>query len=191
MPRHADPDLEKRVLDAAQKLWRGGGDKTLSMRALAKAARTNTPAIYRRFKDREDILRALLLRARTKQVEAIQAARSLEEALELYIDFALRNPWEYQLYYAREHDRLRPPVARSPQIGPGFIWVQNQLAQRLGGSPADHASLVLALWAVAHGTVELLISKVVPPARAAELRDGCRRAVAVLLDEAAQKPKGG
>ena len=74
MPRHADPDLEKRVLDAAQKLWRGGGDRTLSMRALARAARTNTPAIYRRFKDRKDILRALLLRARTKQVEAVQAA---------------------------------------------------------------------------------------------------------------------
>ncbi len=37
MPRHADPDLEKRVLDAAQKLWRGGGDRTLSMRALARA----------------------------------------------------------------------------------------------------------------------------------------------------------
>ena len=190
MPRHPDPELEKRVLDAAQKLWRGGGDKRLSMRALARAAGTNTPAIYRRFKDREDILRALLLRARTKQVEAIQAARSLEEALELYVDFALRNPWEYQLYYAQQHERLRPPVSRSPEIGPGFVWVQNQLAERLGGSAADHASLVLALWAIAHGTVELLNSKVVPPARAAELRKGCRHAVAVLLRDAKQESKG-
>ncbi len=189
MPRHADPDLEKRVLDTAQKLWRGGGDKTLSMRALARAARTNTPAIYRRFKDREDILRALLLRARTKQVQAIQAARSLEEALELYIDFALQNPWEYQLYYSQQHEMLRPPVSRSPEIGPGFVWVQNQLAERFGGDAGDYASLVLALWALAHGTVELLISKVVPPARAAELREGCRRAVGVLLREAGQKSK--
>jgi AcrR family transcriptional regulator len=189
MPRHADPDLEKRVLDAAQKLWRGGGDKTLSMRALAMAAHTNTPAIYRRFKDREDILRALLLRARTKQVEAIQSARSLEEALELYIDFALRNPWEYQLYYAQQHEMLRPPVSRSPEIGPGFVWVQKQLAERFGGSPDDHTSLVLALWAFAHGTVELLISKVVPPARAAELRAGCRHAVDLLLREAKRKTR--
>ncbi len=188
MPRHADPNLEKRVLDAAQKLWRGGGDKTLSMRALAKAARTNTPAIYRRFQDREDILRALLLRARTKQVEAIQAARSLEEALELYIDFALQNPWDYQLYYSQQHEMLRPAVSRSAEIGPGFVWVQKQLAERLGGS-ADHASLVLALWALAHGTVELLISKVAPPARAAELRAGCRQAVEVLLRDAEKKAK--
>ena len=181
MPRHADPDLEKRVLDAAQKLWRGGGDRTLSMRALARAARTNTPAIYRRFKDRKDILRALLLRARTKQVEAVQAARSLEEAIDLYINFALRNPWEYELYYLQEHEQLRPAVSRSSQIGPGFTWLQQQLADRLGGSPEEHASLGLAVWGLAHGTVMLLISKVVPPARAAELRVGCREAIAVLL----------
>jgi len=189
MPRHADPDLEKRVLDAAQKLWRGGGDRTLSMRALARAARTNTPAIYRRFKDRKDILRALLLRARTKQVEAIQSARSLEEAIDLYIDFALRNPWEYELYYLQEHEQLRPAVSRSPEIGPGFIWLQKQLAERLGKSHDDHASLGLALWGLAHGTVMLLISKVVPAARAAELRAGCREAIAVLLKGAEGKPR--
>jgi AcrR family transcriptional regulator len=181
MPRQADPDLEKRVLDAAQKLWRGGGDKTLSMRALARAARTNTPAIYRRFKNRKDILRALLLRARTKQVEAIQSARSLEEAIDLYIDFALRNPWEYELYYLQEHEQLRPAVSRSPEIGPGFMWLQKQLAERLAGSPGEHASLALALWGLAHGTVMLLISKVVPPARASELRAGSKAAIGVLL----------
>ncbi len=188
MPRQADPELEKRVLDAAQKLWRGGGDKTLSMRALARAARTNTPAIYRRFKDRKDILRALLLRARTKQVEAIQSARSLEEAIDLYIDFALRNPWEYELYYLQEHEQLRPAVSRSPEIGPGFVWLQQRLAERLGGAPEKHAALGLALWGLAHGTVMLLISKVVPPARAGELRAGCREAIAVLLQRAEGKP---
>jgi AcrR family transcriptional regulator len=189
MPRQADPDLEKRVLDAAQRLWRGGGDKTLSMRALARAARTNTPAIYRRFKDRKDILRALLLRARGKQIEAIQAARSLEEAIELYIEFALRNPWEYELYYLQEHEQLRPAISRSPEIGPGFQWLQKQLAERLGGSPEEHTSLALALWGLAHGIVMLLISKVVPAARAAELRAGCREAIAVLLKGAEEKPR--
>lgn len=185
MPRQADPDLEKRVLDAAQKLWRGGGDKTLSMRALAKAARTNTPAIYRRFKDRKDILRALLLRVRGKQIEAVQAARSLEEAIDLYVEFGLRNPWEYELYYLQEHELLRPTVSRSPEIGPGFVWLQNQLAKQLGGSPEQYASLALSLWALAHGTVMLLTSKVVPPARTAELRAGCRAAVGALLKGAA------
>ena len=189
MPRHADPDLEKRVLDAAQRLWRGGGDQTLSMRVLAKAARTNTPAIYRRFKNRDEIVRALLLRVRSRWVQAIQSARSLEEALDFYIDFALQNSWEYELYFAQQHARLRPHESRSPEIGPGFVWVQQQMAQRLGGSPEQHAPLVLALWSLAHGTVMLLISKVVPPARAPELRAGCRQAVEVLLREAEKKSR--
>lgn len=189
MPRQADPGLEKRVLDAAQKLWQGGGDRTLSMRALARAARTNTPAIYRRFKDRKDILRALLLRARTKQVEAIQSARSLEEAIDLYIDYALRNPWEYELYYLQEHEQMRPAVSRSAEIGPGFIWLQQRLAERLGGAPEEHASLGLALWGLAHGTVMLLISKVTPTARTAQLRAGCREAVEVLLSKAEQRSR--
>jgi hypothetical protein len=87
----------------------------------------------------------------------------------------------------QEHEQLRPAVSRSPEIGPGFAWLQNQLAERLVGSPQDHASLALALWGLAHGTVMLLISKVVPPARAAELRTGCRAAVGTLLKRAEEK----
>src|SRR6266436_4987796 len=107
MPRHADPDLEERVLDAAQKLWRRGGDKALSMRTLARAAKTNTPAIYRRFNHREDVLRALLLRLRQEIYEALAPSQSLEETCERYIDFALHHPREYELYYAHQYEILR------------------------------------------------------------------------------------
>ena len=60
MPRHIDPDLEGRILEAARKLWRKGGEKSLSMRTIAKLAGTNTPALYRRFRNRDDILRAMV-----------------------------------------------------------------------------------------------------------------------------------
>ena len=50
MPRPPDPDLEERILKAARKLWKKGGENALTMRAVAKAAGTkNTPAVYRRF----------------------------------------------------------------------------------------------------------------------------------------------
>ena len=62
MPRQPDPDLEDRILKAAQALWKRGGDKALTLRAVARAAGTNTPAVYRRFKDRRDLVRSLLLR---------------------------------------------------------------------------------------------------------------------------------
>src|SRR6266567_46791 len=60
MPRHSDPNLEGRIIGAARKLWHKGGERALSMRAVAKAAGTNTPAVYRRFRTREQILRALV-----------------------------------------------------------------------------------------------------------------------------------
>jgi AcrR family transcriptional regulator len=195
MPRHADPDLEERVLDAAQKLWRRGGDKTLSMRALARAAKTNTPAIYRRFKSREDLLRALLLRLRQEVYEAVRSAKSLEQACECYVDFALRRPQEYQLYHAHYHELLGTSRDRRPdgsgEIGPSFLWVQNRLVDRLGGTPEDHVRLTLALWALAHGTAMLLISRSTPSELASELRSACTSAVAELVREAEKKlPQG-
>ena len=50
MPRHPDPDLEERVLRAADGLWKRGGEHALTMRAVARAAGTNTPAVYRRWR---------------------------------------------------------------------------------------------------------------------------------------------
>jgi AcrR family transcriptional regulator len=51
MPRKPDPDVEVRILDAADKLLHRGGEKAISMRKVAKLARTNTPAVYRRFRE--------------------------------------------------------------------------------------------------------------------------------------------
>lgn len=187
MPRHADPDLENRVLDAAQKLWRGGGDKTLSMRMLARAARTNTPAIYRRFKTREDILRALLLRLRQDVYEALQPSQSLEEVCARYLDFALRRPREYELYYAHQHEFLRSARAPGRAEMPVFQWVLGRFAQRLGGSPEENARVLLAVWALVHGTATLLIARATPPELAKELRTACRQAVEDLIQAAGQR----
>ena len=59
MPRQADPQLEQRILEAASRLRARGGEKALTMRAVAKAAATTTPTVYERYRDRDDILRAL------------------------------------------------------------------------------------------------------------------------------------
>jgi len=59
MARHSDPDLENRILKTARKLWKKGAGEALTMRAVARAAHTTAPAVYRRFRTRDDILRAL------------------------------------------------------------------------------------------------------------------------------------
>ena len=191
MPRHRNPELEKRVLDAAQRLWRGGGDKTLSMRALARAARTNTPAIYRRFKNRKDILRAMLLRLRREIYEELASSLTLEEAFERYIDFAIGAPREYELYFDHQYEllkRWRPGRAdQTEEETPGFFWIQRKLAERLGGNPQSHIPLGLAFWSLAHGTASLLISRAVAEELVPQVRNASTQAFHALLREAEER----
>jgi AcrR family transcriptional regulator len=188
MPRHPDPDLEDRILNAAQKLWKRGGEKSLTMRAVARAAGTNTPAVYRRFKNRRDLVRGLLRRIVARIRKEFEAGQSLEEMAEAYVDSALRLPHEYELFYSHVHSLTPPKGPGKPRpIGesrPNFAFVQERLAQRLGGIPEDHTQVALAMWATLHGTAELLLSKSIPDGHEEELRSACRTAVKTLIEGA-------
>lgn len=108
MPRQPDPDLEERILNAAHRLWKRGGEKSLTMRAVAKAAGTNTPAVYRRFKDRRDLIRGLLRSISARIRKDFEAGNSVEEMAEAYIESAVKLPHEYELFYSHVH-HLSPP----------------------------------------------------------------------------------
>jgi hypothetical protein len=62
--------------------------------------------------------------------------------------------------------------------------LEERLAERLGGSPANHTRLVLALWAAAHGTVTLLLARAIPEGHEGELRAAFRETVKALMDAA-------
>ena len=82
MPRLPDPELEQRILDAASRLWARGGEKALTMRAVAKAAGTTTPTVYERYRDRDDILRSLRQQTRAELFIALSRARNLRQTVE-------------------------------------------------------------------------------------------------------------
>jgi len=188
MPRHPDPDLEDRILNAAQVLWKRGGEKSLTMRAVARAAGTNTPAVYRRFKDRHDLVRGLLLRIVSRIRRSLEACETIEEMAEAYVDLALEAPHEYELFYAhgRELSPSRGPGRPRPirESRPNFALLEQRLAKRLGGSPEDHTRLALVLWGLMHGNTTLLLSKSIPEGHEAELRSAGRAAVKALLESA-------
>jgi hypothetical protein len=64
--------------------------------------------------------------------------------------------------------------------------MKGKLAAQLGGSPDHYARLTLAVWALLHGTVMLLIAKTIQPQHAAEMRSVCRASVETLLREASR-----
>jgi AcrR family transcriptional regulator len=175
MPRHIDPELEGRVLHAARKLWHKGGEKALSMRAVAQAAGTNTPAVYRRFRNREDILGALVRSYQNELFEALTRCRSLPEIVQSYLDFALAKPREYELI-------MSGLLARKSKTRPNVDFVADRISEWLGGSPDDHRALVFTLASLAHGTAMLKITGTIPEEDFPRVRAVFTAAVNVLVE---------
>lgn len=152
MPRHPDPELEQRILTAASRLWARGGEKALTMRAVAKAAGTTTPTVYERYRDREDIRRALRLEMRRELFAALTPTQNLRDSIQNYLKFALENPHGYQVLF----DGVgKPPSLHEPW--PSFNLMRERLARELGGSPRAHSRVMLAIWSLMHGTAMLII----------------------------------
>jgi AcrR family transcriptional regulator len=161
----------------------------MPLKDCGSAEARNTPAVYRRFNDRRDLLRALLLRTVARLRRRFEAGENLEAMAESYVEEALRLPHEYELFYTYGHELLPAkgsgrarPIRESR---PNFAFIELELAKRLGGSPEEHTRLALALWATLHGTASLLLSQSIPEEHAAELRSACRAAVKTLLRGAA------
>jgi AcrR family transcriptional regulator len=188
MPRHPDPAVELRILEAAHKLWVRGGAEALTMRTVARAARTNTPAIYRRFKNRQDILRGLLLRIQQQVIQVMAQASSPQELCELYLNYSISHAREYELYFLHQNDILFAGRSRSRLSGqnayPGREFVRKQLAGWLGGTPEEQTRLHLALWASMHGTAMLVNSKTVQGRAAEDLFAACRTSLRLILENA-------
>lgn len=183
MPRRPDPELEEQILTAARTLWKKGGEKALTLRAVAQAAGTNTPAVYRRFQNRDDILRALMQRTRMGLTAIVEAASSPEEACERGLDYALRHPREYQLFFEKEYELFYSPRSNAG-IKPGrpaMESLKKKLAKKLGGSAEDHGKLAWALFMIVHGAAMLLIAKTILPKDIGGARAVFTASVAALL----------
>lgn len=177
MPRHTDPKVEARILRAARSLWRAGGEHALSMRAVAKAAHTNTPAVYRRFRNREDILRALVIGYQEEMQKLIEPCGSLQEVAREFLEFALRKPREYELMTSGL-------LARMSKTRPNIDFLLQRCAEWFGGVPADHRSLIMSTWPLVHGLALLKISGTLREQDFPIARMAVEKAIDVLIDNA-------
>lgn len=185
MPRLPNPDLESEILDAAHKLWKKAGEKGLTMRAVAQAAGTNTPAVYRRFRDRDDILRALLQRIRLDMAAHMEDASSVADGCEKYLDYAAAHPHEYELFFQKEYELFAS--ARSVRAGvkpverPVRDIMLRKLIEELGGSADSHDGLLMATLMLVHGAAMLMLTKTILPRDVPAARTVVRASVVALL----------
>ena len=175
MPRHADPALEQRILQAAKRLWKRGGEHALTMREVAKEARTTTPTVYERFRSRRQILQALCVETRQKLFTRMQGAGSAFEACSRYVEFAQDHPHEFELLSA---GWSKPPSAS--EQWPSFTLLKKSLAERYGGEPDAYNRPALAIWSLAHGTAMLIVVGKTGKELQAEMREACLETITAI-----------
>lgn len=151
MPRHTNPEVETRIIAAARKLWHAGGEEALSMRAIARVARTNTPAVYRRFRDRDEIVRALVTMYQAELLREVEPATSLLELVKRVLQFGLQRPREYQLMSSGV-------IARVSKSRPSLDLATRKVSSWFGGTPEENRNVVTTLWAMTHGLIMLRIA---------------------------------
>jgi AcrR family transcriptional regulator len=176
MPRKPDARLEGRIVDAAYQLWSKGGEPALTMRAVAKAAKTTTPTLYERFKDKRDLLKFLRERARQRLLQTVKAANTATEVCELGLEFMLANGNEFRLLVSDWATRLD-----RGQTLPSFEFLKGKLSQDLGGTPEDHQDLALSLVALINGTAFMFASEGLNDELLAHLEAACREGVRRLI----------
>jgi AcrR family transcriptional regulator len=179
MPRHSDPAVEGRILEAARKLWRKGGEKSLNMRAVAKLAGTNTPAVYRRYRNREEILRALVESYQQEVARQLQPCSSIQEMAQKYANYALKYPQEHHLM-------MSGLLARMTKLRPNFEFALSRTSEWLGGDAKDHRKLMLAIVALIDGVVLLRSTGWVREEDVPALRAGFTKALDVLVENESQ-----
>jgi AcrR family transcriptional regulator len=176
MPPHADRQLEERILQAAQRLWRTRGEKGLTLRSVAREAGTTTPTVYKRFRSKQDLREALAKRFRDQLNETLLAAGSIEEIFGSYLRWAEEHPHEYHLLFRAWSDIFHPDLPR-----PGRMWFMAQLAKRFGGSPEEYSRAFFAMFLLAHGAAAMLTTPADEAARE-EIRRNYLQSAAALLE---------
>jgi AcrR family transcriptional regulator len=179
MPRNPDPKLKDKILDAADRLYRRQGEKGLTLRNVAKASETTTPTVYKRFRNRDHLLRALGNRARVQMFERFDQSKTLEELCEYYLDWAKGHRHEYRLVFGPHW----PAIFASEPGEPGIEWGKEKLAKRFGGRPSEYDSLARWLRLLLHGAASLLVDAPEGPT-SKQIRAQCLNACSAIITNA-------
>ncbi|WP_245929129.1 TetR/AcrR family transcriptional regulator [Murinocardiopsis flavida] len=164
----------ERMVAAAWELLGEGGPDAVTLREVGRRTGLSRTAPYRHFQDKDDLLRAVAVRAferlHDRMRDAVDAAddpaQALRGACRAYVGFALDQPRHYRMMFgdwvlAQKH-------AEGPQSGSlreaadrlfGLAATVIQSGQRAGalrtGDPSDFSLLT---WSFLHGLVTFTLS---------------------------------
>ncbi len=155
-PSRIEPEA---VIQKAREMIEAEGAESLSLNQLAAAFGVQTPSLYRHFKGRADLLRAVNLQTSVALVITLQRAiaeaepvpRAQIQAMAMgFRAFVYANPMTYTLAYSGLSPELRPDPAQLEQL---VLPLQGVMAQLTGEENALTA--LRGVWALMHGFITL------------------------------------
>ena len=158
------------VVEAAARRFRDAGYGAVSVRGVAEDLSVTAPALYRHFRDRADLVAAVLeegLQGLTHRLGQAAAAPTPAERLRAtagaILDFALAEPRVYQtLTFPADVPELRDVVPRlhDPVRSVGR-FLSDRVRERMDRgtlAPGDPDVVALALWSHSHGLISMHLS---------------------------------
>lgn len=176
MARTPNPALATTLLAAARAIWLDLGEPGLNLRTLAARAGTTTATLYTRFRDRDDILRALRDDCLERFHSTMRQVFPVEVFCAAYLDYAEQNPRDYAMIFGPSwRDRSSP--ADIQQLLDRLIA---RVDAELHCGPERARRTALQLWVVLHGAASERLNG--PPGPLwPEIRSACLSACRLLL----------
>lgn len=156
MPAHAQTSTDA-IVAAGRQLLEEHGMEALTMRDVARAVGVRAPSLYKRVRDRADLVRLIMEDVADELTSALDAAASFGDpaadarAMALaYRRFAHSNPVTYTLMFTPA--AVQGATARSVRSSATFL---RTIAELVGPEPALPAARMIVAWAHGFITMEL------------------------------------
>ncbi len=162
-------DTKQQIIDATRRVIAAEGLKAVTMRRVAEEVGIAAPSIYRHFKDRDVLVRAVL--AEASQLFATYMFRALDHTDPVdqlvatgaqYLKFAFDNEMIFGLMFGAWNELS--VVRHSPHPNPdnmsaGLQFLVDRVAACVRAAQTREALLELALeqWAIVHGLASLYL----------------------------------
>ncbi|MEO7436508.1 MAG: TetR/AcrR family transcriptional regulator [Candidatus Binatia bacterium] len=162
------PRLERRILDAARRLYFADGPDGVSARKIASAVGVSPTAIYLHYRGMDDVLHALRMEGHGKLAEYLRAVDPTLPALDrlrqmgrAYHRFGLENRHYYELMFlGRGADAPRREIVQQELFT--LMMLRDAVTSGIGAGQIrrdrDAMIVTTALWTQVHGVTALAVS---------------------------------
>ncbi|MBC3841459.1 TetR/AcrR family transcriptional regulator [Streptacidiphilus sp. 4-A2] len=161
--RRAREQAERRklIISAARELAEAEGWGVVTTRRLADQIEYSQPVLYKHFKGKEDIIRAVALEGFDELASALRDARrsarspstSLRALAWAYTNFAFRNPTVYEAMFTLSVDLVFGRPDSPDSLVEAFDELRQAVTEVAGGRDVD--DLAELAWCALHGLVML------------------------------------